>query len=291
MGLTFKKVPHLFSVIIVVGLLLGSCTCFERRLLVNNIIVDVPKNLPSSLFDAANIQEILVGLLNEDQTFRYSHGDKGKTLRMGILADIKAQPQSVFLFADVVDLEKNRVVIDKAYASLSLSPQADLYTELKNATALVLKRLKELARNSDDHDEQYLLLISSAAKSKINDSAELLLAISVVAENDLCQAENDLLSILQNSTNPTIQSACVIALGEFRSAKAVPLIIEFAARKNSNAKKQAIEAMRKIGNQEAMEWLLVLSEGHLDPEVRHLAQEAYQEIADKLDGASAHHSS
>lgn len=277
-----KKVFHLFVVSIFIGLMLGSCQCFHRRITINKILIDVPKNLANPPFDPVLMNEVVQTILAESQDFNYSPNSKGRQLRIGFFADSKNRSQNVYLYAELWTNNKEPELTDKAYASLSLNLQSDLKKQFSDATMLALTRLKEILSGSNEHRDQYLLTLDSATKGNSVDSAELLLAISVVAEHGMQQAENNLLSLLQNASSPTIQNACVIALGELRSVKAVPLIIDFSARKSSLAKKQAIEAMRKIGTRDAMEWLLVVSEGHIDPEVREHAFKAYQEIAKKL---------
>lgn len=97
---------------------------------------------------------------------------------------------------------------------------------------------------------------------------------------------DEIIALLKSTTDLSIGNACIGALSNMTGRKIMPAIIEYVERKPPIIRRQAIIAARKIADQQALEWLLVMAYGHDDERVRQEALEAYKEVENKIKPAS-----
>jgi predicted protein tyrosine phosphatase len=121
----------------------------------------------------------------------------------------------------------------------------------------------------------------------VNDGAkmertELLNAISVIGDKKEKGASGQIAKLMLTTNDLAVGNACISALSDINEPEAMDAIINFVERKPAIIRRQAIIAARKIANQTAAEWLLVMAYGHDDAMVRKEASEALEVVEEKL---------
>lgn|GEM_PF-2522961 len=125
-------------------------------------------------------------------------------------------------------------------------------------------------------------MIDAAARGDDVNHQELLDIIASVAKSHDEKAVKPLISLLESTKDASVANACIMALGELGSEEAMPAIIDYAERKPSIIRRQAIIAARLIGSKLAAGWLMVMAHGYDDPVVRKEAQGALDVVLEKL---------
>ncbi len=134
-----------------------------------------------------------------------------------------------------------------------------------------------LNRSSDE-----LAQVVAVNNGATMDRNELLNAISVLGDNKEKAASSQISQLMLTTNDLAVGNACISALSDINMPGAMNAIIDFVERKPSIIRRQAIIAARKIGDQSAAEWLLVMAYGHDDPQVRKEALAALEEVEEKL---------
>jgi hypothetical protein len=220
-----------------------------------------------------------------DKTPNYHFDPKQVTgsilhLTLVIPADIKENP--TILLAASLEEEKNAPNSLKAFADISVNAGQINGRDVSESVAKVLKNLYELKRGGGPSSKDHLnVLLLSVEGQEVGTSA-LINAINALAERKEQKAIPHLINLLKRTDNFAVANSCLIALGDLGAEAAMDGIIEFAERKPSIIRLQAIVAARKIASKSAAEWLFVMAYGHEDPRVRKEAMDALLEVEKKL---------
>jgi hypothetical protein len=262
--------------------LLADCAC-QKKLAVNGVTLEVPSNVAG--FANKQDRERFSALLKKDiEQSPYFYVDtknkNASTLKLFFIPPAKeVEEGALLLLASVFD-EKHQKEL-RAFAEIQIELGGINASAIDHALDRALANLYNLHKGIKPDNKDYLAKIEQSLESKVS-QPELINAISAVSYTLDPAAEQPLIKLLAKTSDLAVGNAAMLALADYKSQEALPVIIDFLERKPPIIRRQGIMAVQKIGSKLALEWLFVMAHGHDDPQVRAEALLALNQLEQEI---------
>ena len=265
-------------------LLLASCSCFDKRVVVRSLVLEIPKpgGKGQKNLDYEKFALVMEETIKHSKYFRYDAGNQqGVVIKFSLYPpEDEGENSSLLLLA----------VLEKAFSHDEYRVFADISVEqgitsgsfVQDGINRALHNLYLINQGSRAQNQDYIRLIESYLAGNAVDQASLVTAVLVLGETQDKAALGPILALIRTTRSLVIGNACLVALAKLKDPQAMPAIIEFVERKPPLIRRQGIMAAKQIASKLAAEWLLVMAYGYDDPMVREEAQEALLHVEEKL---------
>lgn len=215
--------------------------------------------------------------------FKLRMRDEGPgVLRLKVGMDKKGDAGSkrLFLLARYENAEKIEDKLE-SYAVLPLASNEKfekIFHDALNENFVSL--LTQIAIKKAEEFDLLAVLHDNLKGKKISEEKLVLALQKASMEKDPKMAEA--VAQTMNNANLKISVLALSTLGSLGNSESIDAISQFAEHKDSEIRRHAIEAARKIGGVKAAAWLFTLSTGHADERVRDAAQFALADVERRL---------
>ncbi len=279
-----NKLLFLFTSICII-ISLCVCECRKPTIEISQVMLDISSSL-SELSSAEN-QQVIASNINDvivgNQFFKFLPNKKdANILNIAILPqDEENLMQKELLLLGYLESKDNNA--QKHYSSLRINQESIEKKDFEDALSTLLIKIYNGFYSNDVANGNYLVTIKEYASAANANKSEVINAITLAGEHKNKEAQDYLITILKNTHDIAVGNACMMALGELESVKAMEHIINFASRKPPIIRRQAILAAKKIASKLALEWLLVMAYGYSDKTVSEEAFLAFLEVQKKIE--------
>ncbi len=274
-------------------LLILSCTAFvlirncgRSGIVINNILLDIPESFNKLSSDDGKevLREEIQKIISRHNNYKYNpERASGQMLKIILsMAHGEERKKSILMTAILMKPDDDIQRRYKAWSEISLQNGELVREDFLSSVKLILDSLYRLRmRGAVNNDSQIEKIEKKLRGEKVSES-EMLNAIAILQEAKDKRSIETMVRLLEHTEDLLIGNALIMALGDMGDEEALPAILEFAERKPSVIRRQAIIAARHIGSKLAAEWLLVMAYGHDDPIVREEAKAALLEVENNL---------
>lgn len=277
---------QLFWVLLILFLTLTDCTCFNRRIVVRSVLLEMPTSVAgfAKKLDREKFSDLVKIVIEKDPNFQFDpERTDGEVLHLSLILPQQMTANTPIILVGSLDKTlEGATVSAKAFSDIVVEEGRISGTAVSDGITKVMQNLYLLRHGNVSDGNFHLKKLEQAVRGEGLAPGELINSISVLGEMKETAAEPYLITLLQKTDSISVGNASMVALGELKSQAAMPAIIDFAERKPPVLRRQAIIAARSIASREAAEWLLVMAYGHDDPVVRSEAMVALADVETRL---------
>lgn len=265
-------------------LLIASCSCFDKRVVVKSLVLEIPKpgGKRQKGLDYEKFAVVMEEAIKHSKYFRYDAGNEhGAIIKFSLYPPEEDHKAKSLLLMAV--LQKNSHDDEyRAFADIAVEQGITSGSFVQDGINKALYNLYLIQRGSRAQNQDYIRLIESYLAGNAIDQASLVTAILVLGETQEKAGLGPMIALIQATNDLVIGNACLVALAKLKDPQAMPAIIEFVERKPPLIRRQGVMAAKQIASKLAAEWLLVMAYGYDDPVVREEALEALAYVEEKL---------